>query len=198
MKTLTLALLTLFAITLTTPADVLVYKNRISGTDTGGGQTSKFTDSGYTIIDPLAANQPVMLIAFSKSKTFYVFDMFDCQLNLLTGRKGSKLVDYTAISQASLWEDTSGFQGYDIGTLKGVESTFSVGTTNLWSVPKTFSWVGRSLFPNANGDPILEETSGSLTVDMKWSTTANSFGDTRDAALDRMKNYLISLGYTEL
>src|SRR5262245_10530438 len=174
MKTLSLALLSLFAFTLATPADVLVYKNRISGTDTGGGLTSKFTDSGYTIIDPESANQPVMLIAFSKSKTFYVFDMFDCQLNLLTGSKGSKLVDYTAITQASLWEDAGGIQGYDTGTLKGVESTFSVGTSNLWSVPKTFSWVGRSVFPNANGDAILEETSGTLNIDMRWSTTCNS------------------------
>src|SRR5262245_11590832 len=174
MKTLSLALLSLFAFTLATPADVLVYKNRISGTDTGGGITAKFNDSGYTIIDPQAANQPVMVIAFSKSKTFYVFELFDCQLDLLTGSKGSKLVDYTAISQASLWQDGNGFLGYDIGTLKGVEASLSVGTTNLWSVPKTFSWIGRSVFPNANGDAVLEESSGTLNLDMKWSTTANS------------------------
>src|SRR5215831_14737873 len=184
-------------------ADVLVYKNKITGTDTGGGFKSKLTDVGYTILNPEEADVPAMIIAFPNTKTFYVWEMADCTLNDLSApkpnaKKNAPLADYTVISQASLWSDTNNFAGSDIGQLKGMNAdAVDVGTTNLWNIPKTFSWVGKSIFPDSNGQPILEETSGTTTLDIVQTKYCNSFGDDRDAAINRMKAYLVSIGFTE-
>src|SRR5678815_760153 len=104
-------------------ADVLVYKNKITGTDTGGGFKTRFTDVGYTIVNPEEADFPVMIIAFPDTKTFYVWEMADCTINGLSAPKANAkktLADYTVISQASLWSDTNNFAGSDIGQLKGM------------------------------------------------------------------------------
>src|SRR5262249_46368039 len=161
---------------------VLVYKNKVTGTDTGDGYTTKLADVGYTIINPEEADLPAMIIAFSKSKTFYVWEMADCTLNGLSARKSASasapVFDFTIISQASSWSDTNNFYGSDIGQLKGINfDAVDVGTTNLWNIPKTFSWVGKSIFPDSNGQPILEETSGTTTLDIVQTKYCNSFGD---------------------
>jgi hypothetical protein len=174
-------------------ADVLVYKNKITGTDTGGGFKTRFTDVGYTIVNPEEADFPVMIIAFPDTKTFYVWEMADCTINGLSAPKAN-----AKKTLADLWSDTNNFAGSDIGQLKGMNlNAVDVGTTNLWNIPKTFSWVGKSMFPLDTGEPNLEESSGTCTLDLTQTKLCNSFGDDLEAAIDRMKARLVSLGYTE-
>jgi hypothetical protein len=184
------------------PANLMIYKNKLTGTRAGGGLTSRFNITGYTVIDPEAANEPVMIYAFpGQGKTFYSRELDGCQIDHLIGPSPNKTTHaevYSLISQASTWIADNNFEVLDIGTLKGKDNSVSAGTTNLWSVPKTFTWIGRSIYPNANYESISEATSGTLTLDLPWSKTCNSLGDDRDSAVRRLKDYLVSIGYKEL
>jgi hypothetical protein len=195
MKTLSVFALGLLLLTVHAAADVLIYKNKITATRTGDGVTEKTPVTGYTIIDPEAASIPIMVWANPRTKTFrYVF-LFDTQADALTGAKAAEL---TVISQARTWDD-SGFSRVDIVTMKGVNvPPMDIGTFTQWTIPKTMSWIGRSILPGNNDSTILEESTGTLTIDLNLCRLSNGFLDNPQAAATRLGQSLIAQGYTQL
>ena len=60
----------------------------------------------------------------------------------------------------------------------------------------TFTWIGRTVGSYTNGEKYLDEITGSISLDVKSSTTSNLAGDDIYDALDRLESSLIALGYT--
>lgn len=196
MKKLTLLTLAgIFCATFHLSADVLIYKHKISTTTTGVGVTGRISYSGYTVFDPEAADELTQVFVNTKTKQFWVFEPFGLTVDVVEGAAGRK---YTFLIQSDSWLDTNDLAHVDIGTAKGMNSINDVGGTTLWNIPKTFAWKGSATYPSQSGNTILEESTGSWSLDKKLSTSANTAGDNLDAAIDRVRQTLIASGYTEI
>lgn len=176
-------------------ADVLIYKHKISTTTTGVGSTARISHSGYTVFDPEAADEITQVLVNTKTKQFWLYEPYGITVDVAEGSSGRK---YTFMIQSDSWEDTNDLAHVDIGTAKGVNSVMNIGGTSLWNIPKTFAWKGSATYPSQSGNVILEESTGSWSLDQKLSISANTAGDDLEDAVDRVRQTLIALGYTEI
>jgi len=64
-------------------------------------------------------------------------------------------------------------------------------------IPRSLSMTERWVYSADDGEPQFEEDSGTMILDFTRSIISNQAGDDSGAAVDRLKAYLQSRGYTE-
>lgn len=190
----TFLLLLVAAVAFQANADVLMYKHRISTTASGAGVVARYSYTGYTIFDPEEPAWITQVVVNARTKQFWLNEPQGFTIEQV---ESPKLRTSTVLIQADSWMDIEGYFHTDTGTAKGLNSTNNVGGATLYYVPKSLSWRGSSTYPSLSGKTILEEATGTFSLDTKLSTTANTAGDDVDAAVDRVRQSLLSLGYTE-
>jgi len=193
MKTL-FATLLLAVGTLTSSADVLIYKLKLTTTETGGGFSSKYSNGGYFVLDA-ESGEVWRIVTDPRAKTFYYEDFSSATIDEVTGAAGK---EYNVVTQHDSWTDTAGFERIQHATIKGAKvRNVDIGATTLYSIPKSFTWIGRELGSYTTGDAFLAEITGSLSLDLKSSKISNLADDDINAALDRLASLLITQGYTQ-
>jgi hypothetical protein len=172
--------------------DVFVYKNKITYTSTGGGGITRNTVSGWTILDDFG--DVVQVLAFTAQKRYAIVPMKSIEFDVADAGAGKQ---YSYFLQHDVWNDTTGFTHIDTGGAKGLNINTVVNGT-AWSVPKAFSWAGRSQYPVDNaGTTKFEESTGTFTFDKTWSATCNIAVDNIDSAAQRLATALTQQGYSE-
>jgi hypothetical protein len=188
-----LAFLVTFA--LAAPAEVLVYKQNYTTTETGGGYVNLVKYGGYFIIDT-DANRIVQVDA--RANTFPL------------GKNKMRVTEYTGWTFEKVnggavkdyWLLTGPVPGnsYSSPLLKGlVVQLVEVGSPNQlinWmNIPKTFTVSGFSKAQNTGGQTILLEYKGTMTLDLPTTQSQNRAGNDADAAIAAVKSILAAKGY---
>lgn len=169
MKIILSAILALF--TLTAPAQVLVYKLKLTVTHTGAGVAIKNNFTGYAIIGD--DGEFALVRGHTGIKTLQVIRPNDCQSgNILAPRP------------------LAAVQVKGIETLTGLIAKGSINAK--LGYPKTLKLSGIDLFPLGEFWR-LEEFTGSLVIDAKRTALAFPF----ETAIDLARTDLIARGFTE-
>lgn len=196
MKTLLSTLLA--ALCLDAGAGVLIYKQRVSYTINGGGSTSRVSLSGYVIIDPEAANLVTLIQVNPKTKVFWMEWPDRVTIDYVEGTGGRQQAVWT---RTDTWFDGDNNSNIIIDTVKGVatpQAGLTLGTVTNWNIPRSAKSMGTYIYPSNSGKPIMEESVGSMGLDVKTTKAVNLAGaDTYDAE-DRVRILLQSQGYTEI
>jgi len=186
--------LLLAALACSASADVLIYKLKLSHTETGGGYSFKYSNAGYVVLDP-DTGETWRLVTSPKAKTYYFVEFEDLQIDELEGPLGK---EYNVATHNEEWLDVNDVNHVEHATIKGAKvHNVNVGATSLYYVPKSFTWIGREFGSYTTGETYLDEISGSLSLDVKSSTTSNLAGDDVFDALYRLESLLIAQGYIE-
>jgi len=189
----------LAALCLSSSADVLIYKQKVSYTITGAGSSSKASLAGYVILDPGQADAITLVNMDAKTKSFWVEYYYeDTDLNIVEGSLGKR---FTVWTRTDWWFDTADNSHTTMVTLKGQNSPVlgpKIGTVTTWNVPIKATAVGTFIYPSDSGKPIMEESKGSMALDLKTTKAANFAGDDAGGAEDRVIQMLRAQGYTEI
>jgi hypothetical protein len=191
MKTLLLTIA--LALTWTcSQAQILVFKNRFAGTITGGGYTKAFSVTGYTVVDESSGTITRVEISTIR-KEFRVLPLPDWHISTVTGPGR----DYTVYSQATSYTTNNGNLQLDCAMLKGLNVSTEIGASQRWMVPRVMTVVGRSVSTTANGQPQIEEATGTLTLFLKDTIFYNQSSMSLETVIDLIRADLSS-SYTEV
>jgi hypothetical protein len=173
-------------------AEVFIYKNKISYNVTGAGGVDKLKGAGWTIINEFG--DITQVLAFPAQRQFAIIPLQSIDYNTVDAGGGKT---YSFFIQHDVWNDGNGNTHIDTGGAKGLNVNTTVKGT-LWSIPKTWNWGGRSMYPaDSSGTRKFEESTGTLAFDKKWTQTSNDQSDDISAAAQRLADSLLSSGYTE-
>src|ERR1041385_7782501 len=159
MKTSLIVLTVLCSAALASRADVFVYKNKVTYSITGDGGTVKNAAAGWPVLDDSA--NLTQVLAYPKLKQFTIVPMqsHEYETTQANGR------EYSFIVQHDVWSDGNGLTHIDTGGAIGQDVEMDVNG-HAWSMPKSFKWGGRSMYPaGASGEMKYEESSGTFTFD---------------------------------
>ena len=194
MKTLTTLLLGLLC--LAAEGQVVIYKGRMSITDTGGGFIKSYAVNAWLVWNP--ADATLSAVAASPSqKLFQINDLSDYYVETVTGPGRT----FTVISQATTTNDADGNLKLDTTTAKGLNASLDIGSVlsnpNVWSIPKSFSLTG-STFTALPGQPKLSEQRGVFVIDLRTTRDDNEAGFDLAQAIEFIRLDLVGKGYVEL
>lgn len=189
MKSLLFILAASLSFTSIAPAEVFIYKNKIKYSITGGGGTTRLSATGWTIINEFG--DVVQILAYS-SKRYAIVPLESIEYSTADAGGGK---EYSFFVQHDAWTDGDGHLHVDTGGAKGLNSIITVNGTP-WSLPKTWTWGGRSMYPaNSSGTMRYEESTGTFAFDKKWTDTSNASADDINAAANRLAQSLEAQGY---
>jgi hypothetical protein len=172
-------------------AEVIIYKRTVKSTYMGNGFTRKQTIRGSLIVDPSTGNAAEFDIDqkdksfLSRYKTFSV--------NRIDSGRGK---NYLVLAEVASGTDNLGPYKYSF-TAKGPSVSLDVGLSEDRSVPRRMQTIGRDVF-NMGIVPFIDETSGTLVLDLAATQNANSAGRTVEDVELIMHSELIANGYTDL
>lgn len=182
----------LLCISASTQAAVFVYKNSIKFTDTGGGTATKLAGAGWTVFDD--AGHITQVLAFPAQKNYAIIPLQSIE----TGTVSAAGKDYSFFIQNDQWTDGNSNLHVDTGGAKGMNVGTKINGTT-YNIPKTYAWAGRSMGPaDSSGTQRFEESSGTMALDTKWTSTCNAQNDTLDSAVQRLADSLNQQGYSSL
>jgi len=179
MKKLSILLL-LAAFALTSRADVLIYKIKVTETITGHGQTVKKTVTGFLVSDPINLSVAVIPI---QSATFTIFEYNGTFAQVDAGK--GKL--YTALSIPG--------DGTGAVLATGLNSSLITGTVTQWSAPKTAKVTGVEILDDLAS---TEVDSGTLMYDQIDTITQNGLGGDFDNTVSNIEQALLNAGLIEM
>jgi hypothetical protein len=183
MKKLTLILSALLLAALA-QAEVAIYKQNYTETDTGNGGKVVWKFTGYFLLDE--GEGLLQIDVNAKAKTFRVWDFsYESEYRYLrSSLTGRQLLIYIPMGA---------FGG---AYLRGTASTINTGTINF-NIPKTITISGT--FVNGDDpDATACEMKGSLALDLKTTVASNLAGNDIEAAANSLRTSLLAKGYTEL
>jgi hypothetical protein len=165
-------------------ADVIIYDNHLTYTTTGAGNTSRLSDSGWTVLD-FPTGAATQLILLKSQKTFQVLSLAT-EIHYVTGvsRKDTMVV-YV--------QPDSGSSG--LGTATGAATSLYTGTQS-YSAAKTFT-VNSSYINVISTNIYWQTVKGSLTFDSTRTFTQNQIDGNYTNIVQRLTQLLLSEGYTE-
>src|SRR5580765_6923732 len=97
MKVSTLLSLGLLAFALNSRADVLVYKNKIAATQTGGGGIAKISYSGWLVMQ-VDTGEYTYIYANTKAKTFFTYTVTNAAIDHLDAGAGKTYMAITELT----------------------------------------------------------------------------------------------------
>jgi hypothetical protein len=180
MKTLTLTL-TALLFTCAAQAEVVIYNQVYTQTQTGQGSTTVTNLGGYFLFDDQGNMQQVD--ACAKTKTFTIYDY-----------SGSYTFNYiqSGVSTSQLvYTISSGDAGAAI--LKGKVFPLQTGTTTF-RAPKILTISG-AIISGTDPDAVMFQFAGTFTYNSKATVSANVAGNDIDAAVATLKAVLVGKGY---
>jgi hypothetical protein len=190
MKAILCILTAIVCLTLSAPAEVFVYKNKMKYNITGGGGVEKISAAGWTIINDFG--EVIQVLAYTAAKRYSIVPLQNITYDSADAGGGRQ---YSFFIQHDVWNDGNGQLHIDTGGAKGL-NVVTLVNGEAWSIPKTFTWGGRSMYPaTSTGNMRFEESSGTLTFDKKWTDITNSEGDDLNAAAQRLATALEEQGY---
>lgn len=180
-KPLSIILTGLFAASVAN-ADVLIWLNKATVTDTGATTVTKTKLPGYLLLD-WDDGSFALVKQYDSDHTFQIEEFSDYDLGVLFGAvgKGQTFVAFNG-------------QGYGGFVLKGLNSTQTIGTNN-YAAPKAFKWAGASVYRDDNDKPIMRTITGTATFDS--ADTAAVAGESWDEVLADIRDYYAGIGYSE-
>lgn len=179
MKKLSILLL-LAAIALTSRADVLIYKIKVTETITGHGQTLKVKTTGFLVTDPVNLTVAVIPI---QSATFTIFEYNGTFAVVDAGRGRIS----TALS----------IPGDGTGAVMavGLNSSLVTGTVTSYLAPKTAKVTGIEVLSDLVS---TEVDSGTLIYDQVDTVTQNGLGGDFDTTVSDIEQTLLNEGLIEM
>ena len=193
MKSVLIALV-LSALSLSSWADTAIYRIALNQTVFGNGSVQRVAAKGWLVHD--TDNGAVTFVYGFKvgSLKFLAVRRFNGhRIDRVEGSKGSS---YTVISFAA--NPSTEFAGVLMESLhlRGRNSTISLGSDGLLSLPRTYTMNARNVVKNtATGVTVSGETSGTATLDVNGSRASN-ITENYDGAVARFTSYFTGLGYT--
>jgi len=188
MKTL-LAALSL-SLCLCAQGQVAIYKYNETGTVTGNFQTSRALYTGYIVWDLNTGGlSGIQLFPSSKQYADYDFSF------LILAQIHSRTAQYSLFHDAFSGTNDVGNPIVIFSWFKGFNSSVNIGDATPWLIPRTFQMSERWVYWS-DSEEQFEEDLGTMILDIKNSVISNQAGDDGSAAVDRLKTYLQSRGYT--
>jgi hypothetical protein len=171
-----------FLLSATANAEIAIYQQSYSQTETGLGRTTSSVYSGYFILDN-QGSQAIQIDVSIRSKSFWVWTYSNWTANYLRTVSGQ-----TFVMSIPMYDSGSCF-------LKGTVSSVNVGSGYM-PIPRSLMMSGTCLY-GSDPDAQAIEFKGRLTFDSKDTVAANLAGNNMAAALATMKAKLLARGYTE-
>lgn len=178
-------------------ADVLVYKVKLTSTETGTGKITKTAMSGYIVINP-ESDAIAELIAIPAGRQFDI--TWPNNLVATQISAGPKKQD-TVMSVSTAHFGTLAARGASVSfeianlTAQGVNSLLKAGTSNLWIWPKSFRVTGTNVNASGNSTNLYK---GVYSYDQPDTIRANTVlaGDITQT-VQSLQQSLIKLGYSQ-
>jgi hypothetical protein len=178
-----LIFLALFLTASLTRADVLIYKIKLSETQTGQGAVTKIQYSGYVVIDP-GISSIAEIAVLTSAGTFSTTWPSNFVFAQVSGGLAKK---YTAFSRPTL----------HFGTLSiiGQNTLLDSGTIAQWQRPKVFKATATDV---DSVEGTVTTGTGTLTFDQVDTINANTlqFGDINQT-VTALEQILLGQGFTE-
>ena len=180
--------------TLASNGQIAVYKNHITQANNGATVTWRKSLAGYTVLDLQTGNASI-IYADPKTKHFFVYTT---SWNVVVV-SGATAKEYTVYNYSYSTSDQYGAPTFDAAWLKGANVAHTdIGDTNsLWRIPKTLSYTEKYVYSANETDSILEEDSGTFTIDLVTTRAYNSTQTDLTTATNALSQKLITLGYTQ-
>ena len=171
--------------------DVLVYKKRLTFTETGGGSIVRQAITGWTVIDTETATVYEIDAYPSRGR----FNIFQPVLAFTTLSGGIGKV-FTVRSDAfQEFYDGGGTHMFST-VIKGRNVPLDI-FTQIFNAPKTFNLTERVIFEDDTGVQFIDEVTGKLTFDKTNTQDANILDLTLDQTVDALAQILINKGFIE-
>lgn len=183
MKQLSIAVLGLFCLVSSTAADVILWKQSITVTITGGGSKTYSRIKGWALTDGETGNF-VFLKVFPDLKRFSI----ERPLNGVYYPESWKGKQSMVVAVPSL----------DVGIFmaKGYTSSSQVGPTKTYIFSKTMTVSGSAVQFDGSND-ILQEYRGTMTYDRSSTQTMNDEQKGVEGSIENFRSYYAGAGWTE-
>jgi hypothetical protein len=187
-----IALIALFlASSISTQAQILIYKNHVVRARTGAGSSNSRQMTGYTLIN--LGIESVRVDVDPRAKNFSIYSVpYTTNLVRASQRTYAVFAFVDGSDGTNLYSET----------LKGVTVPTDVGVLLAPPMPvaRSLAFTGRQIYisNDALHQPTLQELSGSLSFVPDDTQTANFFHHTIADILDTISNNLVVAGYTKI
>jgi hypothetical protein len=175
---------TLLITSLAAQAEVVIYTQSFTDKTTGGGAVVSQKCTGWFVFDTDTYETLDIVVIGTTFREVWS----NAELQLLS----------SGLNKFSLWAlvplaDSGG------ASLKGNCTLMTIGTANLFWVPKTGTITGAA-FTNKGGAnvDILDEFTGTLKLDSKSTIAANVAGQSFSTTIATLENILLLKGFTKL
>ncbi len=171
-------------------AEILIYKRTVKSTTMGHGFTSKSTVRGSLIIDPstgAAAEFDLDETAkefLSRSKTFTVNTV-----------DAGRAKNYVVLAEVLSGTENGTPYKWSF-TAKGMSVSLDVGLTGNRSAARRMQSIGRDVY-SFGIVPFIQESVGTLVIDLTATQSANSAGRTVDELVALIRSDLMDKGYRD-
>lgn len=183
MKKLSISLAGLLALVCLSKADVIIWKQKIAVTTTGGGSVAVTQIAGYGVMDAQTGDL-VIINAYPATKRFSVINPTTFSVQHVSGTAGKQSMVIFV-----------GGKGTGGSTSKGSDKLMNVGAVTNYTFAPTLTVLGEDLY--LNGEYFLDEFKGSAVYDKKDTQSANSLSQSLEETVNSLGAILTSHGYTQ-
>ena len=185
------ALALILLCTTSVQGQILIYKMAFNRTVMGNGFTRKGPATGYVVVDAgtEAAAEFILDPRFPKE---YSFRNKTVTVDTVNGGPGKS---YMVFAEALVGTNTSSRYRFS-STAKGINVSLDVGLVGKRLVPRTMQFISRDVF-RLGIEPFIEESAGTLRIDLSGTQSANSAGQTLDDVVATIRSNLAERGYKD-
>lgn len=173
-------------------SQVVIYRQTITATRTGNGQTVRSSLNGFVVLDTQSAKCTQINVTNSR-KAFREKKWDDYEAAYTVGAQEKE--SYSVFRQ-SAYADANGDTRMETDVLTGQATTLAIGAGAPFLYPKVMQVASRAWF-YTNAKPCLEEASGKLIFDQKETKAANLARESVSECVARLTALLRAQGYTQ-
>ena len=170
-------------------AQILIYKGSFKHTAIGHGFTTKRSEPRYLVVDASTGMAAQFRLILNVKNYFIQYKTLT--VNTVNGGLGK---DYMIFAEGVAGTENSGQPYKYFSTAKGLNVSLDVGLPEKRSVARTLQSVGRYVY-SLGIEPFINEDSGTLTIDLAATRTANTSGQTLDDVVASIHSSLVQQGY---
>ncbi len=176
--------------TLTAEGQILIYKMTARRLATGSGFTTKYSEPGYVVVD--TGNGAAAEFRLDVKGKEYSFRSKTVAVEIVHGGMGK---DYMVFAEILLGTNNGGPYRFS-STAKGSSILLDIGIGDKRPIARTMQFVDRDVF-RFGFEPFIDESAGTLVLDLVGTQSANSGGQTLDAVVTKIRTDLADKGYRD-
>jgi hypothetical protein len=175
---------------------LIVYRGSRTDSYTGEGHGWRITSKAILIVDHDTANVRTLMYATMNGAKLYSTSVIT-NLHIVTVSAANNRIQFALSRPPDECQTSTGTTSESV-FVQGPASVLAVNTNQAISFPKTFSFLGHSLFHSTgSGEPVLHETRFVVSFDKAQTLPYNANGTGLDAAMENIIGTIESLGYSK-